>query len=125
MSASAPRSPAVVDPALPADATRERLAIELRAAMKARDGVAVAVVRSLLSAIDNASAVPMTKSQYPGDGAPSEVARRELTAAEVDQVLAVEAEERRLAAEDYERRGLQKQADTLRQTIRIISRLTR
>jgi uncharacterized protein YqeY len=55
MSASAPRSPAVVDPALPADATRERLAIELRAAMKARDGVAVAVVRSLLSAIDNAS----------------------------------------------------------------------
>lgn len=106
----------------PADLLRERLAGDLRVAMKARDTLAVATLRSLLSALDNAGAVTETKAHAPVFGRSGDVPRRDLTAEDIKQVLAAEAAEREAAADDYERRGLRDGANRLRMELRIIER---
>jgi uncharacterized protein YqeY len=106
----------------PADLLRERVAGELRAAMKARDAVAVATLRSLLSALDNAGAVAETKAHVPVFGRSGDVPRRDLTAKDIELVLAAEAAERETAADDYALRGLREGADRLRAELRIIER---
>ena len=108
------------DGARPAEALRRRLADDLRAAMKARDAVAVATLRALLSAIDNAGAVTETKAHVPVVGLSGDVPRRELTRADLARVLAAEAAEREAAARDYEQRGLQEAAERLRAELAII-----
>ena len=100
---------------------RERLTGALRKAMKDRDSVAVDVLRSLMSAIDNAGAVPVTSPASPMPQASTEALRRELSAAEVEQILIAEAAEREAAATDYERRGLRDEADRLRRQLCIIA----
>jgi len=106
----------------PAEALREGLASELRTAMKARDTVAVATLRSLLSALDNASAVTQTSAHRPVFGPSADVPRRELTTVDVESVLSAEAAERETAADDYERRGLREAAERLRVELGIIRR---
>jgi uncharacterized protein YqeY len=106
----------------PVEALRERLAVELRGAMKARDALAVATLRSLLSALDNAGAVAVTKAHTPVFGLSGDVPRRELTADEVEAVLVAEADERAAAAADYERRGLREGAERLQAELAIIAR---
>jgi uncharacterized protein YqeY len=110
---------------------RDRLRDGLPAAIKARDGVAVAALRSALAAIDNAGAVApppgspteATHAQLAGTvegvGA-AEAERRALSEAEVERIVQAEADERRAAADAYERadrpevaRRLRAEADVL------------
>ena len=107
--------------ARPAEALRERLTSDLRAAMKHRDPVAVATLRCLLSALDNASAVTETREHAPVFGRSGDVPRRELTPADIEQVFAAEAAERAAAVADYDRLGLQEDALRLRAELAIIA----
>jgi uncharacterized protein YqeY len=109
---------------------RDRLRTALRVAMRARDGAAVAALRSAIAAVDNAGAVT---AQAPPTGAPSapsatcadvagalaglgagEVPRRELTEPEVADLIRAEVTDRLAAAGDYQRSGRAERADRLR-----------
>lgn len=79
-----------------ADTVRASLRTALRDAMRARDRVAVSALRSGLSAIDQAEAVPL-------DDLPdsvTEVARLDLGAQQVLAALQAEVDERRRAMTD-------------------------
>lgn len=80
-----------------AEPTRARLQADLRVAMKRRAAVEVAVLRALITVVDNAGAVP---SRAPSE---TEVERRRLTAAEVHALLRGEQDARRTAAAEFER----------------------
>ncbi len=110
---------------------RQRLQLALRAALKARDTVAVSALRSALAAIDNASAIPAGLPPGAGTGSvhiagaasgagASEAERRRLTASEADQIVQAEIAERRAAAQDYERRGHPGRAARLRREANIL-----
>ena len=103
---------------------RERMRGALRAAMKARDTVAVAALRAGLGAIDNAEAVearqgtrvvashPELAGTLAGLGA-GEVAPRVLTDADMEAIVRAEAGELRSAAEGYRRASQSDEADRL------------
>ena len=107
---------------------RDRLRAALVPAMRARDKVAAAALRSALAAIDNAETVdggpltgagtaaathPRLAGTVSGLGA-AEVARRSLSAAQMEDVVRTEVAERLTAASDYERLGRPEQAGRLR-----------
>jgi uncharacterized protein len=104
---------------------RDRLRDGLPAAIKARDGVAVAALRSALAAIENAEAVTpppgspaeATHAQLAGTvvgvGA-AEAERRALSEAEIEEIARAEVDERRAAADAYERAGRPEEARRLR-----------
>ncbi len=82
-------------------------------------------MRGLIAAIDNAEAVPVERTAplIPlrfGDGA--EVARRELSQAEVRALLAQEAVARTAAAGEMARRGRVDRAQTLHAEAALVSR---
>ena|ERR1700761_7586319 len=87
---------------------RARLAGALRNAMRNRDAVSTSVLRSALSAIGNAEAVP-----WEGQDA-GEVRRRDLSDTDIDAILRAEISERESAAEDYAVSGVFDQAIRLR-----------
>jgi len=108
-----------------AGTVRDRLRAALPDAMKARDSVAVAALRSALGAIDNAEAVDAARAPQPSTGhsrlagtvsglRATEVERRSLSAAEMDDVIRAEVADRRAAARDYERAGQCAHAERLR-----------
>ncbi len=88
----------------------------LPAAMKARDKITVAALRSALAAIENAGAVATPDAPTPlignsgvagaaiGVGA-TEVARRDLSEAHVTEIVRGEIAERQRAAATYEQAG--------------------
>lgn len=93
---------------------RGRLRAELRVAMKARDTAAVAALRSTLGAIDNAEAVAPAAGPAPDESpiagasvgvGSSEVARRELSEADVTAIVADEVRGLRAAAAEYTAAG--------------------
>jgi uncharacterized protein YqeY len=99
-----------------------RLRQALPAALKARDHVAVAALRSAVSAIDNAQAVeapPAPRSggviagAVTGLGA-GDAPRRELSDDDIAAIVGAELAERRRAAADYERAGQDDAAARLR-----------
>jgi uncharacterized protein YqeY len=104
-------------------ALRRRLNDSLRAALKTRNASAAAALRSAIGAIDNAEAV-----QRPDDSAPqggkaarshvgvgvADVARRELSTDDVVEILRAEIADRTSVAADYERKGRDNQAASLR-----------
>jgi uncharacterized protein len=104
---------------------RARLQDALPAAIKARDGVAVAALRSALAAIGNAEAVappPGATAEaaharlagtVAGVGA-AEAERRGLSEAEIEGIVRAEVAERRAAADAYERAGRPDRAGRLR-----------
>jgi uncharacterized protein YqeY len=112
---------------------QRRLREALRAAMKAKDTVAVSALRSALAAIGNAEAVSVAA---PADGAaPSgsrhvagaaaglgaaEAPRRELASADVAAIIAAEVAERRDAARQYDSTGHGDQAARLRREAEVI-----
>ena len=113
---------------------RERLQQALRAAMKARDTVAVSALRSVLAAIANAEAVPpaaaspaVTGDQYVAGStaglAATEAGRRELTGEEVAEIVRAEAAERRAAARQYHAAGQAEQAGRLLREAQVIEEL--
>jgi uncharacterized protein YqeY len=101
---------------------RLRLRDGLRQALRAKDRVATAAFRSAMAAVENAATVdgPMTATDVvdgagiagsvAGAGA-GEVARRELSEADIERIVRAEIADRRDAAPDYERAG---QADRAR-----------
>ncbi len=89
---------------------------DLSAAMKARDPSRVAVLRATLAALANAEAVeapggPISLTAAAGT---TEVARRELTDADMRAVIERERDELLAAADEREALGLPDDADELR-----------
>ena len=109
-----------------AAALKERLRADLKAAMRERKTADVAVLRTLIAAIDNAEAHPIEQFQERlrqrslADPI-GEVPRRELDASTLDAVLEAEAKSRLAAAGDYERGGRSADADRLRQEAALIT----
>jgi Yqey-like protein len=90
--------------------------------MSARDTIAVAALRSAMSALDNAEAVDRSHAPPPtsvigdvrrGVGA-AEVSRRELSEQDAVEIVRAEVTERTAAASEYERLGRAEQATRLR-----------
>lgn len=107
------------------ETVRDRLRAALPEAMKARDFVAVAALRSALGALDNAETVDSAWAPQPNAGHPrlagtvsglhaAEVERRSLSGPEMDQVVRTEVADRHAAACDYERSGRRAHATRLR-----------
>lgn len=118
---------------------RTAMRADLKAAIKARDRVAVAALRSALAAIDNAEAVAL-----PSDGTPlpatenataddqvagastglgsAEVERRQLTDADLRSIVEKERQDRTAAAADYERLGHDELAEKLRSEAVVLDR---
>lgn len=100
-------------PAEGAPPLHTRLREALPAALKARDQLAVAALRSALAAIDNAQAVaapPAPRSggviagAVAGLGA-GEAPRRDLSPGDIAAIVRAEVADRRAAAAEYERAG--------------------
>jgi uncharacterized protein YqeY len=126
----------------PAQQWRTGLRSALLAARKARDSVRVAALRSALSAIDNAGAVPTATlgTATPADrdlattssgtiagaavglGA-AEVARRELSDAQIRSLLRAEVDDRLTAAEQVTAGGHAERATTLRAEAAVLADL--
>ena len=91
----------------PAETAKARLREDLRAAMRARNAAEATVLRTLIAALDNAEALPGPRGHVPyvvrpfGDPA-VEVARRTLSADEVEAVLEGERAERLAATLEAE-----------------------
>ena len=97
--------------------------------MKARDRVAVGVLRSTLAAIENAEAVvaaPVDSESLAIERSPigvgaTEVARQQLSPAEIEQIVREEAGSRNAAAADYDRMGRPERAAQLRDEARLLT----
>ncbi|HEU5353984.1 MAG TPA: hypothetical protein VFU65_05965 [Actinocrinis sp.] len=108
---------------------RQRLRDALSGAIKSRDKVAVAALRSALAAIDNAEAVERTDTadrqlaieQLQIGVGSTETARRELTEAQIERIVRAELAEREAAARDYQRVGRIEHAERLRGEIRVLA----
>ncbi|EID55542.1 GatB/YqeY domain-containing protein [Saccharomonospora xinjiangensis] len=117
---------------------RAALRQHLTTALKARDRVALAALRSALGAIDNAEAVPIDSA--PIDSAPvaglggehvagaasgvgaTETERRELTDTQLREIVENEVRERTAAADEYERLGRADHAERLRAEAEVLTR---
>jgi uncharacterized protein YqeY len=85
---------------------RDRMQHDLRAAMKARDRMRIGVLRATLGAISNAEAVPSdAQPNIPGRREPTEVARRELSDADIEAVVGREVAELRADTQLYRERA--------------------
>jgi uncharacterized protein YqeY len=121
----------------PADAWRAALRAELTVAMRAREPAQVAVVRTLIAAIDNAEAVDVGRAPAVDSGRVAagtiaggvaglragEVARRALTAADLREVVAGEIARRRSAADDLRAGGRPDRADDLLAEVALLETL--
>ncbi|MGW6424624.1 hypothetical protein ACWF82_18280 [Nocardia sp. NPDC055053] len=103
----------------PDSALRERLRAALKPAMRARDRSAISALRSALAAIDNAEAVDAAnvkagalEDSAVGLGA-AEARRRDLTEADIADIVRREIGERRDAAAEYDRLGATDRRDSL------------
>jgi len=107
-----------------------RLRGDLTAALKARDAVTVAALRSALTALDNAGAVEVPASRAEGTehiaGASAgvgstELARRVLTDSDVRAILRSQVEEHSRAAGEYARIGRDDIAERLRSEAEVLA----
>lgn len=100
-----------------------RLRVDLTAALKRRDDVAVTALRTALAAVANAEAVPVSEKYTPPVvNRFAEAARRELSDESVVGILRAEAAERRVAISEYEALGLRQQAERLRAELAVLDR---
>jgi uncharacterized protein len=133
-----------------AENLRERLSRALPVAMKARDRLAVAALRSALAAIANAEAVgpsrappqaghpepPGSEGGLPAPPGPggdppfagtvaglgaAEVERRSLTGAHMEEIVRAEIADRETAAAEYERAGQLEHAGRLRGEAKVLA----
>jgi uncharacterized protein len=106
---------------------------DLAVAVRARDPVATSALRSALAAIENAGAADPAEAPEPGVGrspiagsvrglGAAEVRRRELTAAEVEEIVRAEVAGRLAAAGDYLRLGRRDRAERLRAEAAVLTR---
>jgi uncharacterized protein YqeY len=115
---------------------RATLRDDLKAALKARERVAITALRSALAAIDNAEAV---RADHPFDGVAgndhvagsasglgaTEAERRHLTEADLRSIVEGEVRERSVAAKEYEQFGRNDLAERLRSEAELLSRYLR
>lgn len=113
---------------------RATLRADLTTALKARDPVAVAALRSALAAIENAEAVPLDRGAGGGPVGNEHVAgaalgvgaaeaeRRHLTDADLRAIVEREVRERLAAAQEYERGGRGDVAERLRAEVEVLGR---
>ena len=82
---------------------REQMKADLTHAMKARQTHVVEALRSVLAAIDNAEAVPITATTCvgPAPGQRNEAPRKVLSADDIRQIVQREVDERRAASRNY------------------------
>ena len=111
---------------------QDRMRAALPAAIKARDKITVAALRSALAAIENAGAVATPDTPAPpinngevagaaiGVGA-TEVARRVLSEAHVTEIVRGEIAERHRAAATYEQAGRHDRARVLRDEAAVLT----
>lgn len=95
---------------------REQMKADLTQAMKARQSATVATLRSVLAAIDNAEAIPVSEPAFPAEpvlGQQHEAPRKLLSAEEIREIVRKEMEERRAACVKYANLGLQAEAERL------------
>ena len=102
------------------DAVCAEVSSRLKSALKGRDRVSADALRAALSALDNASAQPLSAAQPFPYGSAAEVPRRELSGAEIEALLVTEADAHAAAAVQYERLGHADRADRLRREAEII-----
>ncbi len=101
---------------------REQLKAELLKAMKARDTIAVATIRTMLGAIDNAEAVPLPQGLVFAIDGSAEVPRRLLTEEDIRAILTREREERRRAHAHYSALGLVEETERVRKEAAVFDR---
>jgi len=106
---------------------KTRIRGDLTAAMKARHGAEISVLRGLLAALDNAEAVSVGSAhehyKVRAFGDPSvEVPRRLLSEAEVHNLLLRETAERNAAVREFEKLGLRNEANRLQNEVSLIAR---
>ena len=113
---------------------QERLTRALREALRARDQVAIAALRSALAAIANAEAVDAGEprpaapgSQHvagaaAGPGA-TEVARKQLTETARQDIVRAEIADREVAAGQYRQGGHAERADRLHAEIAVLEKM--
>lgn len=99
----------------------EQLKADLLAAMKARENVRVMTLRTMISALDNASAVEVDTSFVPMEGRTPDVPRRELSEIEQLELLRGEAAQRRHALHQYEDLGKVAEAARLRAELEVFA----
>ena len=104
-----------------AAAFRQRLRDDLKAAMRARNEAEVRLLRALGAAIDNAEAVPLGDEELRHFTA-GEMARRELSDADIAELLAGARRDRLEAAADLERLGQAAEAERLRGEAALVER---
>lgn len=99
----------------------EQLKADLLMARKARDGVRVETLRTMISALDNATAVEVDTSFVPVDGGHQpDVPRRELSEQDCLAILRTEANGRQSALAQYEQLGRVNEAARLRIEVAIM-----
>ena len=99
---------------------RERMKADLTSALKARQTATATTLRTLLAAIDNAEAVPLSAAPAPVNGRSPDVPRKLLGAADIQAILSQEAAECRRALGDYQRLGQPEAADAMRAALTLI-----
>src|SRR5262245_43255417 len=105
-----------------AEPLRRRLSEDLLLAMKAKDAVAVAALRSVMSALDNASAVPASAALALAPGRNADVPRRDLSNEECRRIVGDEANTRAASAAEYARLGQDGAAARLRAEQAVVER---
>ena len=114
----------------PALLWRRTLRDALLAARKDRDSTRVSALRSVLSAIDNAETPEGARVDAPSSGTiaggvvglgAAEVARRELTDAQIRELVHAEIDERLTATRDFTVGGRPERAATLRAEVAVRS----
>jgi uncharacterized protein YqeY len=113
--------PATQTPATePPQLLRDRLKADLTSALKARQTSTAMTLRTLLAAIDNAEAVPLSAAPAPINGRSHDVPRKVLGALDIQAILAQEAAECRRALGDYRQLGQGEAADAMRAALTLI-----
>lgn len=105
-----------------AGSLRGQLNGDLLLAMKAKDTVAISALRSVLSALDNASAVPASTVPAPVFGRNGDVPRRNLSDSDCQRIISAVVGERSAAAEEYARLGREDEAARLRAEQAVVER---
>ncbi|HYW25573.1 MAG TPA: hypothetical protein VE953_15495 [Terriglobales bacterium] len=106
---------------------------DLTNAIRTRDAVAASALRAALAAIENAEAVAAPETRISGTGpspvagalvglGAAEVPRRELTEAEVEEIVRGEVADLLAAAGEYAHRGQHARAEQLRAEAAVLSR---
>lgn len=108
------------------DELESRLRADLRAAMRDRRMEEVRVIRALIAVLDNATAVPVADRPASlqhrfGEGS-AEVARRELSTADVQEIVAREVADRMNAAAQLDDMARTEAAQAMRAEAELVRR---